>query len=82
MAATTFTHGLKFIGTYADPDIQRDILAPDIGVYPKDNPPEGDAETDFSKMELFIQLKFADASDPFRDPEDPPSTSKWLLLRD
>lgn len=60
-----------FIDTHANPDTQRDGLAPDISVYAHDNIPEGDAKTDFSKMELFVEVKRADASDPFRDPVDP-----------
>jgi hypothetical protein len=33
------------------------------------NVPDAD-ETDFSKMELFVELKFAESSDPFCDPKD------------
>ena len=36
-----------------------------------DNVPDADAETDFFKMELFIELKLAETSDPFRDRKDP-----------
>ena len=45
------------------------ISRPDISVYADDNVP--DAKTDFSKMELFIEFKLAEASDPFREPKDP-----------
>jgi len=61
---------LKFIDTHADPDTECDKLAPDIGVYPIDDQPQRDAKTDFSKMDLFIEFKIADTSDPFSDPED------------
>ena len=59
------------VDTHANPDVQRDNLAPDISVYADDNVPDADAKTDFSKMELFVELKFAETSDPFRDPKDP-----------
>ena len=62
---------MVLIDTHANPDTQRDSLAPDISVYANNNVPEADAKTDFSKMELFIELKLAEASDPFRDPKDP-----------
>jgi hypothetical protein len=52
-------------------DAQRDNLAPDISVYAADNVPDADTKTDFSKMELFVELKFAEISDPFRDRKDP-----------
>jgi hypothetical protein len=61
---------LKFIDTHANPDTECDKLAPDIGVYPIDDQPQGDAKTDFSKMDLFIEFKIAVTSDPFSDPED------------
>ena len=68
---TPFAPKLKFIDTHANPDTQRDKLAPDVSVYPINDQPQGDAQTDFSKMELFVEFKFANTSDPFRDPEDP-----------
>jgi len=61
---------LVLVDTYANPDAQRDNLAPDISVYAADNVPDA-AKTDFSKMELFVELKFAETSDPFRDLKDP-----------
>ena len=68
---TPFTPKLKFIDTHASPDTQRDKLSPDIGVYPINDQPQGDAKTDFSKMDLFVEFKIADTSDPFHDPGDP-----------
>jgi hypothetical protein len=50
---------------------QRDNLTPDISVYADGNIPDADAKTDFFKRKLFIELKLAETSDPFRDPEDP-----------
>ncbi|KAF8234088.1 hypothetical protein L208DRAFT_1394550, partial [Tricholoma matsutake] len=70
-AVTPFAPKLKFIDTHANPDTQRDKLAPDISIYPINDQPQGDAKTDFSKMELFVEFKKADTSDPFRDPKDP-----------
>jgi hypothetical protein len=70
-ATAEFAPTLKFVDTHANPDTQRDNLAPDIGVYPIDDRPQGGAKTDFSRMDLFIEFKFADTSDPFCDPEDP-----------
>jgi hypothetical protein len=62
---------LVFVDTHANPDAQRDNLAPDISVYVADNIPDADAKTDVSKMELFVELEFAETSNPFRDPKDP-----------
>jgi Fungal protein kinase len=62
---------LVLVDTHANQDAQRDNLAPDISVYAPDNVPDADTKTDFSKMELFVELKFAESSDPFRDPKDP-----------
>jgi hypothetical protein len=62
---------LVLVDTHANPDAKRDNLAPDISVYAADNVPNDDAKTDFSKMELFVELKFAKTSDSFRDPKDP-----------
>ena len=59
------------VDTHANPDAQRDNLAPDVSVYTADNIPGADTKTDFSKMELFVELKFAESSNPFRDPKDP-----------
>ena len=53
---------MKFIDTHTNPDTQRDNLAPDISVYALDDIPQGDAKT-----ELFVEVKLADTSDPFRD---------------
>jgi hypothetical protein len=60
-----------FIDTHANPDTQRDHLAPDIPVYAHDNLSEDDAKADFFEVEFFFELKLADTSDPFRDPEYP-----------
>jgi hypothetical protein len=62
---------LVLVDTHANPDTQRYNLAPDISAYADDNVPDADAETDFSRMELFIELKLVETSDPFCDPEDP-----------
>jgi hypothetical protein len=62
---------LVFINTHANGDAERDNLAPDISVYAVDNVPDADVKTDFSRMELFVELKLAETSDPFRDPKDP-----------
>ena len=62
---------LVLVDTHANPDTQRDSLAPDILVYAPDNVPDADAKTDFFKMELFVEFKFAEISDPFRDPPQP-----------
>jgi hypothetical protein len=35
------------------------------------NIPDADARMDFSKMELSIELKLVEPSDPFHDPKDP-----------
>jgi hypothetical protein len=68
---TPFAPKLKFIDAHANPDTERDKLAPDIGVYSINDEPQGNTKTDFSKMELFVEFKKADTSDPFRDPKDP-----------
>lgn len=48
----------------------RDKLAPDISIYPINDQPQGDAKTDLSKMDLFVEFKIGDTCDPFRDPEN------------
>jgi hypothetical protein len=62
---------MVLVDTHANPDAHRDNLAPDISVYAADNVPGADAKTDFSKMELFVEFKFAKTSHPFRDPKEP-----------
>ena len=62
---------LVLVDTHAIPDAQRDNLAPDISIYAADNVPDANTKTDFSKMELFVEFKFAETSDPFRDPLQP-----------
>jgi Fungal protein kinase len=62
---------MVLVDTHANPDAHRDNLAPDISVYAADNVPDDNVKTDFSKMELFVELKFAKTSDPFRDPKEP-----------
>ena len=59
------------VDTHANPDAQQDNLMPDISVYMDVNVPDADAKTDFSKTELFVELKFMETSDPFRDPKNP-----------
>ena len=54
-----FANKMVFVDTHANPDTQRDNLAPDISVYAPGNVPDADAKTDFSKMELFVELKLA-----------------------
>jgi hypothetical protein len=46
-------------------------VTPDISVYADDNVPDADTKTDFSKMELFVELKLVETSDPIRDPKNP-----------
>jgi hypothetical protein len=62
---------LVLVDTHANPEAQWDNLAPDISVYAADTVPDADAKTDCSEMELFVELKFAETSDLFRDPKDP-----------
>jgi hypothetical protein len=57
---------LVLVDTHANPDAQRDNLAPDVPVYAADDVPDADTKTDLSKMELF---KFAETSDAFRQPQ-------------
>jgi hypothetical protein len=71
MAATAFMDKLVLVDSHANPDTQRDNLVPDISVYAADDVPDTNTKTDFSKMELFVELKFAEASEPFCDPNDP-----------
>src|SRR5882672_355874 len=70
-----FVDKLVLVDTPANPDAQRDNLVPDISVYAAGNIPDANAKTDFSKMELFVELKFAETSDPFRDPKEPQAKS-------
>jgi hypothetical protein len=65
-----FMDKLVLVDTHANPDGQRYNLAPDISVYADDNVPDADAKTNLSKMELSVKLKFAETSDPFRDPKE------------
>jgi hypothetical protein len=58
---------LVLVDTHANLDAQRDNLAPDVPVYA--DVPDADTKTDFSKMELFVELKFSETSDPFRQPQ-------------
>jgi hypothetical protein len=62
---------LVLVDTHANPNTRRDNLAPDISVYADDNVPAANTKTDFSMMELFIEFKLAEISDPFCDPKDP-----------
>jgi hypothetical protein len=75
---------LVLVDTHANGDALRDNLAPDISVYVADNVPDADAKTDFSRMELFVELKFAETSDPFRDPNGPrrPQAEKFRFEND
>ena len=59
------------VDTHANPDPQRENPTPDISVCANDDVPNADTKTDFSKMELFMELRLAETSDPFRDPKDP-----------
>jgi hypothetical protein len=54
---TAFAPNLKFIDTHSNPDTQCDKLAPDVGVYPIDDQPQGDAKTDFSKMDFLLNSR-------------------------
>jgi hypothetical protein len=62
---------LVLVDTHTNSDTRWDSLALDISVYAPDNVPDAGARTDFSKMELFVELKFAETSDPFHDPLQP-----------
>jgi hypothetical protein len=75
---------LVHVDTHANPDAQRDNLAPDVSVYAADNVPDADAKIDFSRMELFVELKFAETFDPFRDPKGPrrPQAEKFRFEND
>ncbi|KIM73351.1 hypothetical protein PILCRDRAFT_15320 [Piloderma croceum F 1598] len=46
-------------------------ILPDVGVYAIKDQLQRDARTDFSKMDLLVEFKIADTSDPLLDPEDP-----------
>ena len=59
---------LVLIDTHANPDAQRDNLAPDISLYMADNVLDADTRTDFSGMGLFIKFKFAESSHPPKGP--------------
>jgi hypothetical protein len=61
---------LVLVDTQANPDTQRKNLEPNILAYAADNVPNADAKTDFSEIELFIELKLAETSNP-RDPLQP-----------
>ena len=65
---TPFAPNFKFIDTSVNPDVQRDKLAPDLSIYHSDDQPERNAKTDFSKMDLFVEFKATESSDPFCDP--------------
>jgi hypothetical protein len=67
----TFTDKLVLVDRHTNPDPQWDNLAPDISVYADGDVPDADTNTDFSKIDLFIELKLVETSDPFRDPKDP-----------
>ena len=59
------------VDTHANPDPKWDNLAPYISVYVNNNVPALETKMDFSMMELFIELRLVETSDPFRDPKDP-----------
>jgi hypothetical protein len=52
---------MVLVDSHANPDAQWDNLAPDISVYAPDNVPDTDAKTNFSKMKLFVELKFLES---------------------
>jgi Fungal protein kinase len=79
---TPFAPKLKLIDTHVNPDIRCDRLTPDLSIYPFNNPPEGDAKTDFSKMGLFVEFKPAESSDPFCDPPDGEDRRKFCFEKD
>ena len=45
-----FVDKLVLVDTHANPDPQRDNLAPDISVYVDDDVPDTDTKTDFSEL--------------------------------
>jgi hypothetical protein len=59
------------MNTHPNPDPHHDNVMPDISVYVDGDVPDMDIKTDFSNVDLFIQLRLAGTSDPFRDPKDP-----------
>ena len=59
------------VDTHANPDPKWDNLVPYISVYVNDNVPALKTKMDFSMMELFIELRLVETSDPFHDPKDP-----------
>jgi hypothetical protein len=61
---------LVLIDTHPNGDTLQDNLVPDISVYTANNVPDSDAKTNFSKMELFVEFKFVQTSNPIRDPKD------------
>ena len=77
-----FTPDLKLVDTHAYRDTKRDKLAPDLSIYPIKNQPEGDAKTDFSKMDLFVEFKNAVSSDPFWDPPDGKKRREFCFEKD
>ena len=77
-----FAPNFKFIDTSVNPDVQRDKLAPDLSIYHKDDQPEGNAKTDFSKMDLFVKFKAAESSDPFCDPVGDVRRRKFCFEKD
>ena len=68
---TTATAFAVLVDTRGNPDARRHNIPPDISVYVDDNVPDADNKTDFSQMELCIELKLVETPDPFRDPKDP-----------
>ena len=57
---------LSFVDTHSHQDAQCDLLKPDICIYSIDDEPEG-CKPDFSKIELFVELKSQEDFDPFDD---------------
>jgi hypothetical protein len=62
---------LKFLNTHSTGDVNCDNLATDVSAYKAKDLPLKPDQTDFSRMELFSELKFNVTADPFIDPEDP-----------
>ena len=54
------------IHSYKDPTC--DHLSPDVTLYHINDEPDGDHITDFSRMEMFVELKPSSDQDPFCDP--------------
>jgi hypothetical protein len=70
-AAALAAPSLKFVNTHSTGDVACDNLATDVSAYKTTDLPLKPNQTDFSRMETFVEFKLEAAADPFIDPEDP-----------